>query len=117
MARPAPSAARYILALAGLTVVSAYLSFQLTYLGFATGFALGIRLLRASPSRSAAGARGRMKPRALWWGSVGAGLALGLAAVAVGVVSLQPWQAYKQAVTAGAETDELGSATRPTPPP
>jgi hypothetical protein len=105
---PSPPAARYVLALVGLTIVSTHLSFQLAYLSFATGFALGIRLLRASPTPSAAGARARMKPRSLWWASAGAGLVLGFSAVAVGVVSLQPWQAYKQSVTGGAQTDELG---------
>lgn len=105
---PFPATARYLLALLGLTVISAHLSFQLTYLSFATGFALGFRLLRASTSVSASRARERMSPPLLWVGSLAVGLVLGLGAVAVGVASLQPWLAYKQAVTAGAATDELG---------
>jgi hypothetical protein len=104
---PSPQIANYLLALLGLTVVSAHLSFQLAYLSCATGFALGIRLLRASPTTATM--RGHANSPGRWWAaSIGAGLVLGLGAVAIGAVSLQPWQAYKSTVTKGAATDELG---------
>ena len=105
---PAPKVGRYLLALVGLTVLSSYLSFQLGYLSLATGFALGIRLLRASPSTLPMTLRDRLGRSGLFLASIGVGAAIGLGSVVVGQVSLQPWVAYKNAVTAGAATDEMG---------
>jgi hypothetical protein len=105
---PAPRAGRYMFTLIALTVLSAYLSFQLAYLSLATGFALGIRLLHASPTSPVVSVRDKLGRPALFWASLATGVAIGLGAVVIGVVSLQPWVAYKTAVTGGAETDEMG---------
>ena len=105
---PAPRAGRYVLALLALTLASTYLAFQLAYLSLATGFAVGYRLMKVSPTDVAARARNRLQRRSLAWVSLAAGLSLALGATAVGVVGLQPWHTYKASVTGGAELDESG---------